>query len=69
MTLKQFFESRLKFDRGATYEIEGIRGYLAQELVKAQTGYDILRATLAADQYLVGVLQEEASRIYTMSIP
>jgi hypothetical protein len=69
MLLKEFFEAKREFDRGATYEIEGIRGYLAQELVKAQLGYDILRATVAADQYLVGVLREEASRIYTMSIP
>ena len=56
MLLKEFFESKLKFDRGVNYTVDGIRDYLAQELVKAQCGYDILRATVAADQYLVGLL-------------
>lgn len=70
MDLKAFFQSRLvKLDRQGNYSLEGVRGFLAQELADQRCGYDIRRAHEAAEEYLVGVLMEEKARIYTMSIP
>lgn len=58
MTLEGFFDSRLKFDGSSTYTTDGIRGYLAQQLVNEQCGYNFHTAIIAADKYLMDLIQK-----------
>lgn len=70
MDLKTFFDcklSPLRMVRGH-HDLEGIRGYLAQELHNAGI-HTLPAATELADEYLTGILLQEASAIYTRSIP
>jgi hypothetical protein len=69
--MKEFFERRLRLaaTAGGTHHYEGLRGWMAQELVNAGTGVSYLKANELVEEYLMGIILAEAAALRTRSTP